>query len=144
MSFNATLTWTPLVIQLTADCTPPITPAVVLAIIYIESKGNAGAINPHGEATGLMQIMPKESNPAVFGTRPTKAELLDPQTNITWGIRILQVCLRGNRTLEEGLYYYSGGQAWQDYDRYRRLYWRPFQKARLQITRVMRTEVNDG
>jgi len=133
-------TLAPLVRQLTADCSPSITPALILAMIYLESKGDAGTINPRSRATGLMQVMPREANPQKFGDRPTQAQLLDPETNIRWGIRILQWSLRGDRTLEEGLYYYSGGTTWQDRGRYERMYWRPLQKYRLRIAKLLMEE----
>lgn len=130
-------TWAPLVHQLTTNCSPPITPALILAMIYVESGGDATAINPRSRATGLLQVMPRETNPQIFGDRPTQEQLLDPETNIQWGIRILQWSLRGDRTLEEGLYNYSGGTTWQDSERYERLYWRPIQKYRLRISKLL-------
>lgn len=54
------------------------------AIIRIESNGNPNAIGADQD-TGLMQVMPREAGYA----RPTQAALLDPDTNIEWGVKIL-------------------------------------------------------
>lgn len=137
MPLETVMSWVPLVAELTADCAPPITPAVILAVIYLESKGDAGAINSRSGAAGLMQVMPREANPALFADRPTQEELLDPETNIAWGIRVLRWSLRGDRSLKQALYHYSGGHTWQDEQRYERLYWRTFQKYRRDVTRAL-------
>jgi len=135
MTLETIIAWAGLVNQLTAGCVSPIDPATILAIIYRESGGDPNIINPHSGAVGLMQVMPREANPKLFANRPTEEELLDPETNIAWGIRILAYCLRGDRTLKEGLYYYSGGSAWQSRARYEECYWYPFLQFRRKVAK---------
>jgi soluble lytic murein transglycosylase-like protein len=130
MTIEEVLIWTSLVTRLTANCSPPIDAATILAIIAMESGGDPNAINEAMGATGLMQVMPREANPGIFGSRPPQKKLLDPETNIRWGIRILQWSLQGNRSLEEGLYYYSGGRYWGNLQKYQDTYWKPFLKHR--------------
>lgn len=144
MTLESVMSWISLVTTLTSTCQPPIDAAVILAIIYRESRGDPNAINPHSGATGLMQVMPREANPKIFGDRPTQEELLDPETNITWGIRILSYCLREGRSLKDGLYYYSGGPAWKSVSLYEERYWRPFLRFRLQIAVQLRETKTDG
>ena len=60
-------------------------PDLVAAIIHVESRGNPNAIS-HSGAVGLMQVMAREYG---YTSRPPRAELLDPATNIEWGLRIL-------------------------------------------------------
>jgi hypothetical protein len=62
-------------------------PRLFLTIIAVESGGNPNAINSQSKATGLGQIMPREAGGA-FANRPTQAELLDPETNIQWMVKI--------------------------------------------------------
>lgn len=133
MSLEDTLKWAPIVTALVAGCPPPIEISAILAIIHIESRGDPGAINAKSMATGLMQIMPRESNPEIFGNRPTQKELLDPGTNIAWGIRILSHCLTKDPTLRGALYFYSGGAYWESPARYDAQYWLKFVRIRAQI-----------
>ena len=79
-------------------------PDLVAAIIHVESRGNPGAIS-HSGAVGLMQVMARESG---YTSRPPRAELLDPATNIEWGLRILGDGLaffNGDVALALGEYY---------------------------------------
>ena len=93
---------------------------LVFAVISVESGWNPDAYNPSG-ATGLMQVMCKEAG---FPERPSKAELLDPATNLDWGCRILADCLkRAGGDVQKALCYYSGGTAWKSYDQYLSAYW---------------------
>lgn len=145
MSLEDTLKWGPIVTALVAGCPPPIEVSAILAIIYIESRGDPGAINDKSMATGLMQIMPHESNPEMFGNRPTQEELLDPGTNIAWGIRILSHCLTKDDTLQGALYHYSGGTYWESRARYDAIYWMIFVQIRAQIEqRLLEEKDNDG
>lgn len=59
-----------------------VSPALVLAVIGIESAGRKGAVSPKG-ATGLMQLMPATA--ARFGT----TDLTDPADNIRGGVAYL-------------------------------------------------------
>lgn len=64
------------------------------ALIDAESGGHPGAISPQG-AVGLGQVMPSdyagysEYLRRIFRDRPTTARLLNPQTNLSWSLRIL-------------------------------------------------------
>lgn len=62
-------------------------PSLLAGVVDFESGGNAGAVNRSSGATGLGQVMPREAG---FPDRPTKAELLDPETNLEWSSRILK------------------------------------------------------
>lgn len=59
-----------------------VSPALVLAVISVESSGNPGAVSRAG-ATGLMQLMPATAER--FGV----ADALSPQQNIQGGVRYL-------------------------------------------------------
>lgn len=59
-----------------------IPPNLVMAIIQVESGGDAKAVGDHGEI-GLMQIMPGNAK----GT--SRQALFDPETNIRVGISLL-------------------------------------------------------
>jgi len=61
-------------------------PSLVAGLITQESGGQVDIISVAG-AVGLMQIMPKEVG---FTTRPTRAELLDPEINIKTGCELLK------------------------------------------------------
>jgi soluble lytic murein transglycosylase-like protein len=67
-------------------------PDLVAAMIYLESRGDPNVISPAG-AVGLMQVMPSDTGvpryDKWFKDRPTTAELLNPQTNLEWGVRVL-------------------------------------------------------
>jgi hypothetical protein len=59
--------------------------SVIKGIIDIESEGKPTAGSVQG-ATGLMQVMPRESG---FPDRPTRQQLLDPRTNVRYGTKML-------------------------------------------------------
>jgi murein DD-endopeptidase MepM/ murein hydrolase activator NlpD len=63
-------------------------PSLLAGIVDYESGGKADAGHKVSGATGLGQVMPKGSGPH-FGDRPTKQELLDPDTNLEWSAKIL-------------------------------------------------------
>jgi len=85
-----------------------LSPEVAGTTIMVESGGKADVISPAG-AVGLMQVMPQEAGPH-FADRPMTAELLDPETNVEWGCKILSE-YRANQgeSLERGLAGYYGG-----------------------------------
>ncbi len=58
-------------------------PSWIASIIQAESGGNPNALSSAG-AVGLMQVIP---SPIIPG-RPTAQQLLDPATNIQWGVSI--------------------------------------------------------
>lgn len=122
-----TMQWADLVEELTHN--GDIEANVILAVIYIESRGDPNAINKKSKATGLMQIMPQEAGP-VFDDRPTSEELLNPTVNITWGIKILHYFMGKEGSLWGGLYRYSGGKTWPSYGDFITRYWKPFSEVR--------------
>lgn len=63
-------------------------PELLAGIVDYESGGKPDAGHPTSGATGLGQVMPKGSGP-YFNDRPTKQELLDPDTNLEWSAKIL-------------------------------------------------------
>jgi soluble lytic murein transglycosylase-like protein len=81
-------------------------PLLVLAVIAIESRFNPFAESVAG-AKGLMQIIPRFHRAKLepFGGEEA---LLDPQSNILVGARILQEYVYRTGTLEAGLQLYNG------------------------------------
>lgn len=67
---------------LTSTVGTGVSPALVLAVISIESTGRAAAVSPKG-ATGLMQLMPETARR--FGV----GDINDPQDNIKAGVTYL-------------------------------------------------------
>lgn len=59
---------------------------LLAAIVDFESGGDPNAGHKTSGATGLGQVMPREAG---FPGRPTRQELLDPDTNLDWSARIL-------------------------------------------------------
>ncbi len=90
-----------------------IDPSIFLNIIRIESKGNPNAYNKESKASGLGQIMPREAGED-FKDRPTSAELLVPDTNIQWMVKIFsgdfEYYKNKPRQLERTLSAYFGGR----------------------------------
>jgi len=101
-------------------------PAFVAAVMSVESGGNPTA-RSYCDATGLMQIMPRDLTPRTlscgalscsggpcFSDRPTIAELEDPETNVLWGTKILGNYFRHYGSYEAAAYHYNsgGGQAY--------------------------------
>lgn len=79
-------------------------PALVRAVIEVESRGNTAAVSPKG-ATGAMQLMP--STAAMYGV----TELTDPAQNIEAGIRHLKYLLdRHGGNLALTLAAYNAGE----------------------------------
>lgn len=80
------LVWYPLVSLIAPMHGLP--PELVMAVIYVESRGNPDAVSNAG-AVGLMQIMPREAG-EVFANRPPAYLLRSPATNIDVGCWILR------------------------------------------------------
>jgi soluble lytic murein transglycosylase-like protein len=81
-------------------------PALVMAIIAQESRGNPKAVRDEGhyQSVGLMQIMD-------FDWRPPASWLLKPENNIQWGCGILrQLFAREGYTVEKVLAVYNCGE----------------------------------
>jgi soluble lytic murein transglycosylase-like protein len=78
-------------------------PALVLAVVHVESGGEARALSPKG-AQGLMQLMPKTA--AELGVM----DRLDPAANLDGGSRYLDALLRKYRgDLRKALAAYNAG-----------------------------------
>jgi len=81
-------------------------PLLVLAVISIESRFNPIAESAMG-AKGLMQIIPKYHR-AKLDAHGGEESVLDPESNIMVGARILQEYVHRTGTLEAGLQFYNG------------------------------------
>jgi soluble lytic murein transglycosylase-like protein len=84
-------------------------PLLVLAVISIESRFNPIA-ESHRGAKGLMQIIPKYHR-ARFIELGGEDAVLDPESNIQVGARILQEYVYRTGTLEAGLQFYNGAMS---------------------------------
>jgi soluble lytic murein transglycosylase len=70
-------------------------PALVAAVIYAESRFDAGARSPHG-AVGLMQVLPETAAQIARetgGVAFVPADLADPAVNIRYGCYYLRAVL---------------------------------------------------
>jgi len=90
-------------------------PLLVLAVISVESRFNPIAESGMG-ARGLMQIIPKYHLDKLAEHGGEDA-VLDPESNIAVGTRILREYVRRTGSLEAGLQYYNGA-AWDEEARY--------------------------
>lgn len=81
-------------------------PLLVLAVISVESRFNPVAESGMG-AKGLMQIIPKYHRAKLLELGGDKA-VLDPESNIHVGTRILQEYVYRTGSLEAGLQFYNG------------------------------------
>lgn len=71
-------------------------PRLVAAVMLQESGGNARAYSKSG-AVGLMQVMPRDGiaanfkcvNGPCFASRPSMAQLYDPEFNVSYGVKML-------------------------------------------------------
>lgn len=89
-------------------------PDLVAALIWQESGGKPQAISSSG-AIGLMQVMPRDgraanfmcANGPCFSSRPTTAQLLDPEFNISYGTRMLAQLVNKRGNLREALQAYG-------------------------------------
>jgi soluble lytic murein transglycosylase-like protein len=81
-------------------------PLLVLAMISIESSFNPAAESSMG-AKGLMQIIPR-FHLAKLEKHGGEEAVLDPESNIVVGTRILQEYVRRTGSLEAGLQQYNG------------------------------------
>ena len=81
-------------------------PDFLASLIWMESRGRATAVGPVG-AVGLMQVMPREAG---FAWRPSREELLTPETNLFWGTRTLATVVgQGHGDIFNALAAYNGG-----------------------------------
>ena len=81
-------------------------PLLVLAVIAVESRFNPIAESVMG-AKGLMQIIPRYHR-AKLERHGGEHAVLDPESNILVGARILQEYVYRTGTLEAGLQFYNG------------------------------------
>jgi soluble lytic murein transglycosylase-like protein len=81
-------------------------PLLVLAVIAVESRFNPIAESVMG-AKGLMQIIPRYHR-AKLARHGGEDSVLDPESNILVGARILQEYVHRAGTLEAGLQFYNG------------------------------------
>jgi soluble lytic murein transglycosylase-like protein len=81
-------------------------PLLVLAVIAVESRFNPVAESVVG-AKGLMQIIPRYHREKL-ADRGGDAAVLDPESNIYVGAKILQEYVHRMGSLEGGLQYYNG------------------------------------
>ena len=87
-----------------AAYTTGIDPALLMAVIDVESGGNAQAVSPKG-ASGLMQLMPSTA------ARHGVLNVFDPKQNIAAGARYLAQLLRQFGDLPLALAAYNAGEA---------------------------------
>jgi soluble lytic murein transglycosylase-like protein len=85
-------------------------PLLLLAVISVESRFNPIAESGMG-AKGLMQIIPKYHHAKLDLYGGGEEAVLDPESNIRVGTRILKEYVRRTGTLQAGLQYYNGA-AW--------------------------------
>ncbi len=91
-----------------------IDPNLVAALILQESGGNPQAYSRSG-AAGLMQVMPRDGiaagfdcvNGPCFSSRPRTDELLDPQFNIQFGVKMLAGLIQKTGDIREALRAYG-------------------------------------
>jgi soluble lytic murein transglycosylase len=88
-------------------------PALLAAVIYRESKFDAGARSSSG-AIGLMQLLPSTAKGIALntgGTRFRVGDLYDPEINVRYGAFYLRRLLEKYGTVELALAAYNAGQA---------------------------------
>ncbi len=89
-------------------------PNLIAAVMLQESGGNPDAYSKSG-AVGLMQVMPRDGlsasfmciNGPCFASRPSTAELYDPEFNIRYGAGMLAGLIRRYGDVREGLRSYG-------------------------------------
>jgi soluble lytic murein transglycosylase-like protein len=104
--------------------------AVVRRVVMKESRYNARAIG-RGGAMGLMQI--KYATARGMGYRGTAAGLLDPDTNLTYGVRYLA-----------GAYRVAGGNGDRAWAYYRSGYYYHTKRARSRVAYGRRARGSDS
>ena len=89
-------------------------PDLIAALIWQESGGNPLAYSKSG-AVGLMQVMPRDglaakftcANGPCFASRPSIAELQDPEFNVDYGTGMLAGLVKHSGSLREALKAYG-------------------------------------
>ena len=82
-------------------------PALVIAMIGVESSYNADAIGDGGDSVGLMQVQEKWHGERM--ARLGASDLTNPYENVTVGIDILAEKIRDYDTIGEALTVYNAG-----------------------------------
>ena len=88
-------------------------PLLILAVVAVESRFNPLAQSVMG-AKGLMQVLPRFHQQKV-SEHGGETALLEPETNILIGTRILREYLRRSGETEAALQMYAGGDADSQY-----------------------------
>ena len=91
-----------------------IDPVLVASVMLQESGGNPQAYSKSG-AVGLLQVMPRDGlaknfqcvNGPCFASRPTSAELFDPEYNIAYGTQMLAGLINRYGDVREALKAYG-------------------------------------
>ena len=91
-----------------------LSPDLLAALIWQESGGDP-LVTSHSGAVGLMQVMPSDglaagfvcANGPCFSSRPTSAQLQDPEFNIAYGTRMLSGLLKREGSLRAALKSYG-------------------------------------
>lgn len=99
-----------------------IDPLLIAAVMLVESGGQPEVIS-HSGAVGLMQIMPCDGiastfqciNGPCFASRPTIAELMDPEFNVDYGVRMLSGLIKKTGSLRDALKSYGPYDVGYDY-----------------------------
>lgn len=89
-------------------------PNLIAAVMLQESGGNPQAYSKSG-AVGLMQVMPNDGlaasfmciNGPCFASRPSSAELYDPEFNISYGTQMLAGLIQKKGSIREALRSYG-------------------------------------
>lgn len=105
-----------------AATTYEIDPLLVAAVMLVESGGQPEVIS-HSGAVGLMQVMPRDGiastfqciNGPCFANRPTIAELLAPDFNVDFGVRMLSGLINKTGSPREALKSYGPYDVGYDY-----------------------------
>ncbi len=129
---ESVLQWCALITKYANQANLP--PDLIAGLIWYESGGNPTAYS-HSGAVGLMQVMPRDGiaadfqcpNGPCFASRPSIAELQDPEFNIQYGTRMLAGLYARYQDMRAALRSYGPkdvGNAYADkllaiYERYR-------------------------
>jgi hypothetical protein len=97
-------------------------PNLIASVMLQESGGDPDATS-HSGAVGLLQVMPRDGiaasfqciNGPCFASRPSMAELYDPEFNIRFGVGMLAGLLNRHGDVRETLRSYGPGDAGYSY-----------------------------
>lgn len=89
-----------------------IDPALVMAVIGVESNYNADAIGDNGRSYGLMQVQTEWHQDRIERLKTT--DMLNPYDNVTVGIDILAEKISKDKGIEWALMAYNGGNSHAD------------------------------